>query len=202
MTVTVAARKACDPLIVPTPTTTPAPTPTPTPAPTPTPTHTHAYNTRNRTHINTHTRIHTHKANVCLYDHKHSRTPDRREGAEDRLHTVTFIQHTVTFIQHTVTFIQHTVTFIQHTVTFILHTVTFILRISPIFAVCICVCVCMDGERSVTQRIQRNCLSPTCTPHTRYTGCCTPAVVAGVVAEVPCVLTHMPFLVLSASGCM
>jgi len=29
-----------------------------------------------------------------------------------------------------------------------------------------------------------------------------PAVAAGVVAEVPFVLTHLPFLVLSASGCM
>jgi len=67
------------------------------------------------------------------------------------------------------------------------------------------VCVCVDGGRGVRQHIQKNCLFVKeiiiiviCAHPTLV----APAIAAGVVAEVSCLLTHLPFLLLSANGSM
>jgi len=59
-----------------------------------TPHHPHPHpqpHTHTHTHPHIHTHTHTHEASVCFYAHKNSQTPDRKEGAEDRQPTVTFI---------------------------------------------------------------------------------------------------------------
>ena len=59
-----------------------------------------------------------------------------------------------------------------------------------------CVCALMGGEvsgkefKEIILVIRARCTLV------------TPDVAAGVVVDVPCVLTHLSFLLLSASGCM
>jgi len=104
---------------------------------------------------------------TSTYTHTHRNslrhTPARREEAEDRQHTVTFILH-----------------------------------LPPILAMYSCVCACVLMGGGVSGNEFKEIIIVICARLTLV----APAIAAGVVAGVSCLLMHLPFLLLSASGCM
>jgi len=70
---------------------------------------------------------------------------------------------------------------------------------SPRYLLCVPVCVCVCGGGSGDE-FEKCIVVMSVSPRTRYTG--SSALVALVVAEVSCVVMHLPFLLLPANVCV